>query len=73
MTNPIDPVRPRRSTKRRTDEEAPQFEKPWMAPRLGEDQHQRMQRLAHTCYRCGNYNEDPTALAEHENTCGGPE
>jgi hypothetical protein len=42
--------------------------KTWMRRRAGETDAQRADRLAHSCYRCGWYSEDPQALARHEDS-----
>lgn len=47
---------------------APRNEKsrPWLALRDGETLREWYGRMSHTCWRCGNYNEDSDALDEHE-------
>lgn len=44
--------------------------KPWMRPRSGETERQRIDRVTHSCYRCGHFEVDMAVLADHEDGCG---
>ncbi|MFE9748442.1 hypothetical protein ACFYOT_26345 [Saccharothrix saharensis] len=49
------------------------YPKPWMEPRQGETEAQRIDRVAHSCYRCGHFEVDLGILADHEDGCGSVE
>lgn len=45
--------------------------KPWQHQLPDEDRSQFLHRVTHSCYRCGHWDNDLEALAEHEDRCGG--
>jgi ribosomal protein S27AE len=47
--------------------------KPWQRPLPDEERVQFLNRLTHSCYRCGHQEDDLGALAEHEDRCAGGE
>lgn len=44
---------------------------PWLGRKSNETRPQQLDRIAHSCYRCGTVINDPAALSEHEDTCTG--
>ncbi len=49
----------------------PAARQPWLKARHGEDETARLDRLMHSCWRCGHRRHDLAALAEHEDGCRG--
>jgi len=48
--------------------EQAEIRRPWLVRLPGELPHEHMQRLYHSCYHCGRYEEDRMALCRHELT-----
>jgi hypothetical protein len=45
--------------------------KPWLQPKPNETRKQQLDRLDHSCYRCGTVINDQAKLAAHEDGCTG--
>jgi len=41
----------------------------WQRHRPGETESERLERVYHSCFRCGHHEDDLAALDAHETTC----
>lgn len=58
---------------RKTIPEERTYPKPWMKPRPGESESDRLGRLHHSCAHCGRYEPDLEKLTRHEDSAHGQE
>ena len=42
---------------------------PWQRHRPGETESERLERVYHSCFRCGHHEDDMAVLDAHEATC----